>query len=210
MTTVGAVDSRKAVTRNWAGVLIAIIGAGGLVFSLLHGLLQDNVAGSIANILVELFAYFPGVIAVLVAAIVLGFGTGRLAGIVGSSRWGRVSVCAWAILNAASQLAFIGYLTDDATHFAQAEDIQATLSIATVLVGLVAAAFVLRAHVVTGFARVSLFIAVLLFAVTEALQLVGNTDTGWFWDIPRLAGLAILGISYWRAGVVPRAVAATE
>jgi hypothetical protein len=114
------------------------------------------------------------------------------------------------VLNAASQIAFIGYVTDDAAHFASAQQVQVTISIATVLVGLVAAAFILRAHVVTGYARISLFVAVVLFGVTEVLLIIDSTDASGFWDLPRLTGLALLGLSYWHAGLVSPSVAAIE
>jgi hypothetical protein len=198
------------VARNWAGVLIFIVGGGALVSSLIHDLLGNDAAGSVFNVLILLLAYFPGVIAVLVAAFVLAFGTARWTSIVGGGRWGKAALCAWSVLNAASQIAFIGYLTDDAAHFASAQEVQVTISIATVLVGLVAATFIFRANVAKGFARFSLFVAVIAFAATEVLITVGSTDTGGFWDLPRLAGVALLGISYWRAGIVPRLEPAVE
>lgn len=194
-------NTASPVGRNGAAVLIFIVGAGGFVASLLHALLQNNV-GAISEIFVLLFSYSFGVIGVLIAAILLSFGTRRFVSIVGDSGWGRVALCAWAILNAASQVAYVGYLSDGATHVVRAHQIQMTIAIATLLVGLLAATFVLRGHVATGFAAVSLFVALILYAASGVLLTINTANIDAFVDLPRLVGLALLGLSYWRVGVL--------
>ena len=52
-------------------------------------------------------------------------------------------------------------------------------------------------------------IAIIPFAVDEVMITVGSTDTGGFWDLPRLVGPVLLGLSYWRVALISHPITAT-
>jgi hypothetical protein len=52
-----------------------------------------------------------------------------------------------------------------------------------------------------GFGRIALVLTVLLSGATVYLELTTGPALIAFWDLPRMAGLVILGLAYWHAGV---------
>jgi hypothetical protein len=191
----------QRVPRNWAAVLIIVIGSCALAFSLVYDLWPGSAVGGVVGVLQFLFEYFPGVLFVFVAMITFTYGTRQLASVTGKSRLGRALFVLWAVLSTASQVAFVGYLFGDPATFSRAQAIQEWCGFAAVAVGLVAAVFVFRARVVTGFAGIALFIAVITFGVTLFLIVTSRDASSSAWDLPRLGGVILLGIGYWRAGI---------
>ena len=197
-------ESSRAV-RNWAAILIFIVGVGALVLSILYDVVPDSAIGGVSGFLQFLFEYFPGAIVVAIGFITLGFGTKQLTSVVGTNRLGQAAFLVWAILVLVSVVASIGNLFDDPVTIENARNAQEFSGIAAIVVGVVAAIFVLRERIVAGFARVAMFVAVALFGLTEILILSANASTSFLWDLPRLIGLVILGLSWWHAGARRRA-----
>ncbi len=192
--------------RNWGAILITVVSGCALIASLLYDFSPDSAVGGAAGIAQFLFEYIPGALAIFVGVIVFAFGTkrsgiARLASVAGTNRLGQAAVFVWGLLAAATQVSFLGLLSGDALTLARAEDVQQLCGIGAILIGIFAAILVFRAHVLRGFARYALFLCVILFAVTFVLVLFAGNDLSPLSDLPRVAGLVVLGIAYWRAGV---------
>jgi hypothetical protein len=140
-------------------------------------------------------------IVLVVAAVPLAFGRGTVASVTGTSRVGRILFLAWAVLSALSQLAFTIELGSTLQVAQTVEIVRLLIAVLAVAAGVAAAVVILLAGVAVGFARVSLFLAVLLFAVTELGYLGAFGAFGLWGDLPRAVGLLVLGLSYWRVGL---------
>ena len=182
-------------------MLLCVLAFGALVFSLAGDLWPDSAVGGVAGVVQFLFEYFPGALFVLVAVVTLAYGTKYLASIAGQGRLARASLLVWALLSTASQVAFMGIVFGDRVTFVRAQAVQEWGGLAAIIVGVVAGVFVYRARVVTGFAGVALFVAVAGSAITLFLIITSDDAINSVWDLPRLAGLIVLGIAYWRAGI---------
>jgi hypothetical protein len=196
-------EGSRAV-RNSSAVLIFVISASALIFSVVYDFVPNGAIGGLLGVLQFLFEYFPGAIFIAVGSVTLGFGTRKLTSVVGANRWGQAIFCVWAILTLVSVIAVVGSLFGDPLTAENARHAQQYCGIGGIVFGLAAAFFVLRGRVVLGFARVAMFIAVALYAVTEFLTQWGDASTNYLWDLPRLAGVVILGLSWWHAGVTRR------
>lgn len=187
--------------RNWAAVLLTVLAVCALVFSVAGDVLSTSAVTEILGILQFLFEYFPGALFVLVALVTFTYGTRRLSSIAGPSRASRASMTIWTLLATVSQVAFMGILFGDRLTFVRAQAVQEWGGLAAFLVGLVTAVFVYRAKVVTGFPGVALFVAVAGAGITLILILTSQDALNSIWDLPRLTGLIVLGIAWWRAGI---------
>lgn len=192
--------------RNWGAVLITVVSGCALIASLLYDFSPDSAVGGAAGIAQFLFEYIPGALAIFVGVIVFAFGAKRsgethLASVAGTGRLGQAAVFVWGLLAATTQVSFLGLLSDDPLTLERAQEVQQLCGIGAILIGVVAAVLVVRAHVLRGFARYALFLCVVLFAVTFVLVLLAGNDLSPLWDLPRVIGLVVLGVAYWRAGV---------
>ncbi|HEX4057758.1 MAG TPA: hypothetical protein VHX87_05525 [Galbitalea sp.] len=191
--------------RNWGAVLIFFLSAGTIVLSLVYDLFPATAWGSIASIVAFLFENFPGPLAIFSGVVIFALGTKRygmprLLSVVGNNRFGEAAVFVWGLLALAAQLSFLGIISGDALTIAGAEQVQQVCGIGAFVVGLAAAVFVVRGGVMRGFGRYALFLAVLLSGVTVFLELTTTPALIAIWDLPRLVGLVVLGLAYWRAG----------
>lgn len=187
--------STDAPVSNRGGVLLTAVGVLS-VLAVVIGALQI-VPGPFAFGLN--FVVLPVVL--VVAAVPLAFGRSRVAGVAGRSRLGRILFLAWAVLSAVSQLAFIIELASTLQVAQTVEIVRLLVAVLAVVAGVAAAVVILLAGVAVGFARVSLFLAILLFAVTELGYLGAFGAFGLWGDLPRALGLLVLGLSYWRVGL---------
>jgi hypothetical protein len=202
--------------RNWGAVLLVIVAAVLLVLTGLNDL-GFALAGAFGNgvtLSLDALNYLLAPLALAIATIPLALGTRRLAAVPGSSIVGRILFLAWGVLTAVTQIAYLATLSDNFTQVSEAQDVREWIEVVVVIAGVIAAVFVARGRVARGFARASLFVAIALFALTEYLfatqsfgdfSLSGSFDlrgfvTLYLWDLPRLVGLLVLGISYWRTG----------
>jgi hypothetical protein len=187
--------STDAPTSNRGGVLLTSVGALSTLAVVVGALgLVPGVFAFGLN-----FVVLP--IVLVIAAVPLAFGASRVAGVAGSSRSGRILFLAWAALSAVSQLAFIIELGSTLQVAQLVEIVRLFIAVLAIVAGVTAAVAILLARVAVGFARVSLFLAVLLFAVTELGYLGAFGAFGLWGDLPRAVGLLVLGLSYWRVGL---------
>jgi hypothetical protein len=193
-------------SRNWGAVLIFAISGVAIALSVVYDLAPRTSYGRIASIVAFLFEYFPGPLAIFSGVVVLALGTKRygmphLHGVAGRGRLGEASVFLWGLLSLASQLTFLGIISGDPATIAGAERVQQVCGIGAVIVGLGAAILVVRAGVLRGFGRYALFVTVILSGATVYLELTTTPALIAIWDMPRMAGLVLLGLAYWHAGI---------
>jgi hypothetical protein len=197
--------SQVGPARNWGAVLILVMSSVVIVLAAVYQLWQHSVAGAVASIVQFLFEYFPGSLAVFSGVVVLAFGTKKetmphVRGLAGPGRLGEATVFGWGLLSLATQLTFLGLISNDQITIAGAMQVEAVCGIAAVLVGVLAGVFIVRARVARGFARYAMFVTVALSAVTLGLDFADTSDVSALSDLPRMAGLVILGAACWRAG----------
>lgn len=200
-------------TRNWAAALLGVLST---IILVLSGMLDFRgslgvLGGPVPPFLTGL-NYLVAPLVLIACGIAFAFGTRHLDALPGSRVVGRVLLLAWAVLTAAGQLAFLGEFSDNSAAIAGVEWTRRVIVVLAIIVGTAAAAFVERGGITRGLGRVSLFVAVALFAVTEVIFLLPSIGvagaagavvslSAYIWDLPRLAGLILLGLSWWRTGL---------
>jgi cytochrome c oxidase subunit IV len=205
------VTTRESVPRrNWGGVVIAIAGAAFVGVTVLNGITRSDsdltgpFAGPILGVQLGLYLLVP--VALIVGFVPLAFGARGLMGIVGPSTRARFWLLGAFVIALIAEyvllwltLAEIGLSSVSAIE--QADSARLTLVVFVLLVVLVAGIVVARAHALSGVARWSLIVTVLLAAVTIAGEIV-PIDSNWT-ELPYAIGILFLGLSYWRAGLQP-------
>lgn len=216
-----------APVRNWGGVLLTIVAIASIVFTALQDVhtAQFEPFGGPASVALELIAYVIVPTGVVVAMVPLAFGTRRLVGVVGRTLAARLVLVAWSVFAAFAQVANLLVVQDDLADLGRDVILKFATEGAVLVLGIVAAVFVVRAGLARGFARWSLLLAVALYAFSAAafafatfgeysLVSAGDgVDVPFLvytlgWDLPRLLSFLILGISWWRVGIPRGAVSA--
>jgi hypothetical protein len=212
-----AQPAASAPRRNWGGVVIAVTGAALVLATALDGISRPivdfptNFFGPIFGIQLGLFVLTP--IALVVGFAPLAFGARGLIGIAGPSIRSRLWLFGTAIFALIAQYTAAGLFIDE---IGQADESAITRStngalvvlVFALLVGLVAGSIVARVRIATGLARWSLIIAIVLVAVSVGAGF-GSFESNWT-ELPYAVGILLLGLSYWRVGLVSARSGATE
>lgn len=200
---------RDAPTRNWGGVVIAVTGVALVLATVLNAISRSIVDfptsffGPIFGIQLGLFVVTP--IALVIGFAPLAFGARGLTGIAGPSIRSRFWLFGTAFFALIAQYTaaglFIGEIgQSDESTITRSTNGALVVLVFALLVGLVAGVIVARTGIAHGLARWSLIIAILLVAVSVGAGF-GSLESNWS-ELPYAVGILLLGLSYWRAGLL--------
>ncbi len=201
--------------RNWAAVVLAAAGAYVVVTTALNGANRSSpdfpttFYGLESGLLFVSFALVP--VAILVAFVAFGLGAAGLAPLGGNSARSRLLFLGTGVFALAAQYSYLGgffnYLMGGGSELPERVTTFALTAVAVAL-AVATSVVVFRAGVVRGAARWALPAATLLTVVSAVVSnlfaLSPNEFVSNWGDIPHGLGIAIVGIAYWRVGLVAR------
>jgi hypothetical protein len=176
----------------------ALIGLGLQLLSGVGGL--PGMVGGISTLLRLLLTYLLGPIGFLVAMVLLaGIRNAGFASIIGTSRARQMLLGAFGAGLWLAQAAYLFSLFDTPATRGVGEVVRLVITAIVFVLGIVCAWLIDQAGVATGFARRSLLVALALWLVTLIL-FAGPVGASVLWDLPRILGVLILGVSWMHVG----------